>query len=768
MISNYVGLPWLDFFNFVDTQSIDKENMQQQIKQVGENDYKEGTLVRVFSHWERQVGQGKTSLSEPFKVQLCRRVLLNACINLTDFAKTMLDSEDEYEKVAELYARKQYNAKLLNKLLARFLHIVRYGQNYDKLSLILSGNIAQELGNIQDEQMQGQYGILIKHLSKIISGVHNKCFGGMLKIENNAKHYDCYDCAQYLHKEKEILVEYIATKYSYQYQEAFSRQNMSAWIDNMFRYDSGKADRQNQTLQSLLMKDDGFWSSHQNFDIIAFLALVLRHNGESKAYKIIDYIFDNINKDEFLRGMKEHNLPLVWVSKEEVISKIAYNCYSMAFDRFGRSMLIEDQLEMIGYPLYDHSNIEEIISEGKRIFEHCIRDMYASEYEKVLDILYDIDIVCQAQRGFTIGDYLDHFIYTYMLRESMDKSIADTLCPGFNSKQNVLNRTYILSYLTREIAGKEVNAYLYELYYDIFKFIEQEYGLHTRYQLDRTSREKAFTGLVKLLSKYGVDISTTEYKEQYIISMLDRKVATLEEASQFAELEQLGDGIYDLAVCELLFFNPKVKTFEQREDLISAKGQIKISDKIGLSKLYVDSSSISHYGKYSDEDVIFEGGLDGNVGKQTCYADSLEMVLGTLAKDNGVPTALDFAKQIISETYPNLGEQLKLTNCIDLIRYKKVHPNIDMQWLEEFFARTREYCQNPYAEQSKIQVYIGIALNKILGCMIYGNDTPDKRWQIAHRYFSLDDREMIADYIRNGYDFVAKEYKEIILDKYNK
>lgn len=165
-----------------------------------------------------------------------------------------------------------------------------------------------------------------------------------------------------------------------------------------------------------------------------------------------------------------------------------------------------------------------------------------------------------------------------------------------------------------------------------------------------------------ILKKYGVEISD-KFKNDYIISLLDRKVAVIEESERFPVLEQLGDAVYGFAVAEMMFYQPTYyepeSIFKDYENYICASAQIEIAKKLGLDKLYISPLTLSY--KYSNEScidrvneifVLRERVLSANDTKFKFLADSLEMVIGTICNDLGYQAAIDFTKHIVKETYP--------------------------------------------------------------------------------------------------------------------
>ena len=70
-------------------------------------------------------------------------------------------------------------------------------------------------------------------------------------------------------------------------------------------------------------------------------------------------------------------------------------------------------------------------------------------------------------------------------------------------------------------------ANLFEIFYDLFQFIEKKTGIRTAYQRNIKGRDNAFAQLKTILKSCDVDISE-EFKDYYIVALLDSKVAIRE------------------------------------------------------------------------------------------------------------------------------------------------------------------------------------------------------------------------------------------------
>ena len=106
------GLSWLSLFS---VQPNEKEKVLEQLRAT--------TIEYSGKAMTRQLFSGSSSAKFDFtssEVQTaCERVLLKFMLCDSDFAKDYLNGE-EFVKANEVYARKQYNSKLLQTLLRAF------------------------------------------------------------------------------------------------------------------------------------------------------------------------------------------------------------------------------------------------------------------------------------------------------------------------------------------------------------------------------------------------------------------------------------------------------------------------------------------------------------------------------------------------------------------------------------------------------------------------------------------------------------------------
>jgi dsRNA-specific ribonuclease len=317
--------------------------------------------------------------------------------------------------------------------------------------------------------------------------------------------------------------------------------------------------------------------------------------------------------------------------------------------------------------------------------------------------------------------------------------------------------------------------------YDFTQAVEKRTGIKTAYQLNETLRENTFQALKGKMLTFGLNISE-RYKTDYVVAMLDRKVATWEESERFPILEQLGDSIYNMAVAELLFFNPQydVYNFEYYEtfqDYIKASAQVKIVKQFGLDPFYLSSAKNSC--KYDSDRLIapdresfaLKQERESFSNEEKYLADSLEMLIGVICKDCGLIVALQFAKDLIKKTYSDIFScEFRGENEKELIVILNDN-NIARDYLTKILPAL-------YGEKDESHRMLEMALNKLLLTYVLGTEEKETRNYITHSFGDRTICEDLSDfgsiskifhgYLYSGLEFVIEKYQAKIIEKYKK
>ena len=741
-----VDLEWSTLFNV----QKDKELIIRQIKSIGYEHYDARTLQCFMMENVREV-------SDVFAAA-CEITALKFCIEDTSFARDVLQEKD-FNKVVEVYSRKQFNSKVLKNLLSIFLDfliILKNPSNYGlKEGRLVSGlftlDIYRAVQSVLEDNVKRDYPNLKAIVEKVTAGVKINCYVDATQTHLFAISLD------------DASNNYVKEKFNYDFNEINTNKNTSLV---MFE---NKDKLLNLIIGRTFINDISFWENHPQFNWFAFIESVRSLNGDRHAEKLLDYIFNEIQKDEFSKKVLASNLELIYVLKDEFVRLLEWRTFKLTFERF------RDKYEVIAwrngrcYPFSKSEDDAEKIRNGEKLFAEFISDAYPEDKNKILRFIFDQIVNPEAlskEKNWTLVDILGAPTFGYYPKLT-DKQAVMLLCPDYFSKNNILSRVYLTAYeigfFTR-FNQKEINACLFEIYYDVCQFIFEKLGTQTQYQRDVKWRDDNFRALQDKLKECNVSISE-RFKSDYIISLLDRKVAVREESERFPVLEQLGDAIYGLAVGELLFYNPETDSAvaEKFESFIKAESQIKVSKAFGFDKLYISASSLSskHYTDTvinPDNDVYYsnEEYFDRNLEKY--LADSLEMIIGTVCKDCGFNIALDFSKTLLKKTYPNVFK--------DEVRWSGYKDYEDIDW--DYFMRI---LPGLYQNFDKSHEMLWRAFNKAFLVMTIGTEDKNSRRFITN---SFGDMAVYGDngygmvnrvyhyYLNNGWDKTFKKYSEFV------
>lgn len=761
-----VGLDWSTFFDVKDQK--ERQNLLESVRLDTAMYISQDVDERVVL---REIRIKGIDVYDEIGFQALRRVFLRLLICDTTFAQEVL-SDGDFQKVQQLLNRKQYNGKLLKEILQKWWIAVRgRGQSVgEKLSAYIYLDVHRELRVIKEETVIKSFGRLKPILEKIVSGVKAECY-----LETEKSFHIPYDRTL-----DEQSNTFLTKEYGYNFNvihqghnSLFLHENESVAIERIFK--------------SLLLDDVEFWERHESFSIFHFVETIRAYNGDTHANKLLKYLFDELQKKDTGNLLVQNSLPLVFLYTERLKETMEIRTFRFAFERFGT----EYDGEKICYPLSEISSFDEKINQGKRIFEQVFyKDIYSSNQVEVKAFLERETVNPQPileNQKWTILDVLD--VHSFGFHDTKDRKAVGVFCENYFTVENIFNRLYLKCwYITQITPQNEWSNCIFEMLYDFTQAVGKCTGIKTAYQLDKTLREDTFQKLKEKMSGFGLDISE-EHKTDYVIAMLDRKVATWEESERFPILEQLGDSIYNMAVAELLFFNPQYdvynfKYYETFQDYIKAPAQVKIVKQFGLDQFYLSSAKNSC--KYDSDRLItpdresfaLEQEMEGYSNEEKYLADSLEMLIGVLCKDCGLIVALQFAKDLLKKTYAGVFTcEIRETDEEELLKaVKKLRPedgdeNIVRDYLTKILPAL-------YGGKDESHRMLEMALNKLLLTYVLGTEEKETRNYITHSFGDRTICEDLSDfgsiskifhgYLYNGLEFVTEKYQAKIIEKYKK
>lgn len=726
------GLYWSPFFNVLEDE---KNNFLKNLHLEKEKIDLSKFVIDCFRSYD-------DDLKEAVK-----GAILRWSIEISTFASDIL-SEEDYLKAKETYKRRQYQSGVLKKLVDCFLlaqsELRDYKGNYvvfntESFKLALYSDVKSEYDEIKNQRVKKNFEALKRVIEKIASGAKAECY-------LNASNCDFYE---HQRKIKNELNDYVKEKYGYNYNDV-----------NLYEEFVGKA---NELLQLALVNDKDFWLN-KKFNVAKFINEIYEKNSKAHAIKVINYIFDNLLKNETVKSLIKAKLPLYYDNQFFIDYFKAENKYLL-------------------YPLLVAEDCEQKINEGKKFFEDFLYDfVYPSNKEQIKERLKSI-LKNEGEARYTIYDVLS-YITTKSYFIGKQKDALNIVCPEFFTEESLWKRVYLkVYYMSRKKKDESLYQELFEKFYNLFAIIEHETGIQTAIQLDDETRNNSYDTLKASLKRFDVSISD-ENKNDYITALVDIRSARMSEADRFPVLEQLGDAIYNFAVSEMIFYNPYYDDYEddalnptQRfEKYICAKGQLKIAKMLKLDKMYISTSRALDK---SDEKIIVQvydcnnNKKDDSAKGEKYLADTLEMILGAVCLDKGYKIAIDLAKRMIRDAYGN--------DFPEEVRYSKENAKSE-KYDMDYFLRIRPGLYQSVHEMQSYGVadYIELmrdSLYKLLGCIVLGTEDVMKREYISYgisgiarlfndkcTYISLP----FYCYLTEGVDTVVETFGENALEKYAK
>lgn len=752
------SLDWLSLFSVSEKEKKQTLQWLQQIQMDYDSRYFSYELLEVTGLNPRDFR------TDDIATQIaCETVALKFMLEDTKFAKDLLNAED-FEKAQSVFARKQLNSKILRNLLSCFFKLLRDHGHGGNLKNLFTLTIIDQIKIAQEEEINRSFGTLKKLLEKVSSGVKNKCY---------------FEAEQTFHGFQvnldEALNESITAHFGYDFNKAKSRGGRRYSTTLLWEQEHKTG---NSILQLALFDDKNFWSRHEKFCVVTFINEVAKQNDLRHAEKILTHIFENLKKMQNMQLVLDNGFPLYTSIYEELLEALEEQGRRFTFKRLAQycDISVLDNL-CFCYPMND---VDEIRFElGRKIWDKFIREYnYPHDAEKVMQFLSD-EVVRFAPESFNdikeIPVILDCGPFRFTDKEDDDRKLFRAYHPDCFTAENIWKRVYLKAHAVTLLSDDEETqlSYLQRIFIDLIKTVEERLGICTAHQLDMSARIRHYEKLKEKLNEYSIEVND-QYREDYVVSLLDRDTAQISETERFPELEQLGDSIYGLAVAELLFYNPATvlpwnaeKKMQQLfEDYTRAEAQVLISKKHGFDKLFLH---IGLPAKYLEFDSLFfdygtanEERLQG-LNKEKYLADSLEMIIGSVCRDRDIDTAINFAKELLQKTFPK-------TFTAEIHPTDENKRNTDIEW--DYWARILPAPRTVMESEHHV---LWNALHKVVMTLSLGTDDKEKRNYISHSFGntaiygdpdSYDISWVFYDYLQSGLDTVLKKYGDKVRESY--
>ena len=758
------GLFWSSLFSIPATE---QKHMLEQMKSP-QGEYNGIAFCTTMLRISRIESINYMQDKRKYMTAACEHVALKFMLFDTDLASFLLDDE-ELEKARELYAvRKQYGSKLLKRLLGSFSVLLTLLDNRRFRSDCFTIALLDEFRRVEEKEVSDSFGILKKTVEAISSGVHNQCYiEAESCVQIGAK--PLYDELNDLAKEK---IGY-----------PLGGPDYSKYSSTLFPSCDDRKKKSNAILQLALVNDKGFWEKHERFDVIRFLNAVFDQNGIRHAKKVLYSILDNLLKSPNVKLAIENGLPLYASNYELLVERLEEQAELFAFKRL-KGYCDVSKINGVRF-CYPMSKADPAFFEiGKAVWESFISEYnYPNDHKRVSQYL------CDEVKAFTEGQRNKYDDVAVIFdsapfrceANNEDRKIFSAYHPDCFSYENIWKRVYLKAYAVTLLSDdiKVQHSFLQRIFVDVIKVIECRLGIPTVHQLDTSEREKHYAMLKEMLAKHGIEISD-EHKQNYILSLLDRDTALLEEIDHFPVLEQMGDAIYGMAVAELLFYNPdnifypkdnydpEGENIQKRfESFNRAEAQVAIAVENGIRELFIHTGLPAKYVEYDTLFFKIETLNDESLQelKQEKYlADALEMIIGAIYFDKGIHTALEFSKKLLRERFPkDFAKEIKRDDrdsCKD----------DDIDW--EYWPRI---LPGLYSDMTMAHRTLWRAVNKLTLTVALGTDTAEKRRYITNNYGNLSSYDEWDNhgiswpfyyYLHFGLDYVLQKYGNVINERF--
>ena len=744
---------WLSSFSLSDTE---RSRITQQLE-AGTLTYSAEVLVQYMC---QNQGYRYHMLDRKQLEKSCEIVALKTVLCNTSLPYDFL-IEEERAKANAVFARGQYNSKILQKLLCVFGAVLQSKRNTVPQGYFTLA-IQETYQTLVAEELMRTYGPLIKVVDQIASGVKSSVYV-------TAERFPYYGESTLNDKLNERFLQ----NTSYDFNRVIEKLNDRPY----FPYDPNNQDNK-RLLQKALLNDDGFWASHKSFDVVTFLNETAEQNDCRHAEKLLDHITKNLSKIPNMALVFQHGLPLYASDFGKMLEALEDQTRRFAFSRLSSYC---DTTKLNDMPLcYPMSKIDpEHLVIGKRVWEGFIHEHNYPEHGDEVMAYLEQEVMNFAKGTWKkdssniynmhgVAPILDSASFRFYT-DASERVLFNLYEPNCFSFESIWNRVYLKAYAVTKLSNDTNTQYSYlqRIFVDIIKMIELNLGICTKHQLDTAKRTEQFEKLKTKLSSYNLTINDT-HKEEYVTALLDRDTAMINEVELFPVLEQLGDAIYGLAVAELLFYNPETENMAKSfEDHTRAEAQVYIAKKQGFDSLFLQIGLPAKYVEYDTLSFDYDTEQDERLqtlNQEKYLADMMEMLIGAICRDQGLNAALDFSKQLLKKAFGKaLSIEIRPTE-----EYKHDH-SIDRDYWTRILPAPCSVMDRPLNTMWH-------ALDKVLLVISLGTEDQDTRIFITHSYGNTaiyGEKHLFGsvswtfyDYLTKGLDFVLNKVKEPIITYY--
>ena len=537
------------------------------------------------------------------------------------------------QKLEKLVQRKDMKSTLVKEFLYDCGLITSFVKKSIKKDTIFQTLISSELNTWSDNIILKECGDLKKVILKITGGIDNQCFIEWINESPNSN-----------------INEDLEKIFINDFQYNLKRANQYDTFATSFSTNLFGLSYADYIMGMEIYPNKEFWFlfdsriKHSMFQLLHYIYL---YNGKTYVNKIIKYIFASFNTRHPFKTIIQNQLP-IFIYDKEYLDGLIRNAKMYTFDRFSKFLKLgsNNNYKLLFYPIYTLPNINEILSDGKKLFDDFIKYEYQEKTSEVIKIIYNLEYIIQREthhKKETIKDCFLSKIIDMNRYNYKDSDIIASFFPSFFDDENITNRIFIISFITKQMFEKEYYQGMVYIFEDLLEMLEENLQIIPQVKINNANREEKYLILKNILSKYNI---VPKNKENYVIAMLDRKSATYTEKEKFPVLEQIGDALYEIAVEEILFYSSVSvnETDNEKKKYCSANSQCEIVKKMGLNNAYISIyNQMFEFIKLERTELIQD---DYDNSKEKYYADSFEMLLCAIYYDYGLDKTIQWIKTL--------------------------------------------------------------------------------------------------------------------------
>lgn len=669
-------------------------------------------------------------------------------------------SEDEIKQLSTLVKRNDFKGKIITKLLNKvdtflvkhceamddqtFLPKFIYGHIYKVLFYSFSTAYEKML----QEHTNKNYSNLFEFLKKIKPSFSLEDFLQMNNVVSNQieRGIDVYTSG---------FERYLESK------GIKNPNNMNWTIES---YGLGNLD-----LLSEIFKDMNLTKDNQQGFFPKLINYLYQKNETIMANQIIDIVLSGyIQKFNITKHIDK---PLVFYSEKQC-DLLAKHIVNEIIKLDGKK---NEQKALILYPLYNehHEPVSEL---GRTVFESFISNLFGNHSDMFFKIFDNPDAIIRNEEvyenmtKFELRSRNYYDLLRSLWRGSSKSEVLLELNPLFYDDVYAKERFYVTIGVMTNL-GKPVENILFDSLTQLFQLVAHRYNLKLNDAFFIDDRSEKEQNLMNLLDRFGIHPNN---KEDYLASIIDNEVATIEQMDRFPVIEQVGDAIYELCISEFLLRDLDMENpgqFSNKEiEFVKAPFQVEIAEKIGLDTCYIHNKFLEDKFKMDYFDKVITDAMDtsNHYDKKTYLADALEMLIGSIYFDQGIEVAIEFTKSILTQN----NDYLKNLSEVVIPSHER---RFNLDWNEyELYTRIYPQLNMFYSGQYVIQEPLGYSLSKLLSILVYGNETKQKRSELRQisyrRQVSITSRVgsnlyLAYNYLNEGFDKARSVYEQEVLPK---